>query len=310
MAQAAANRPKEAPMRVLALSALATVTLLAASSASAQTYGPGYPVCLHVYGPATYYECNYSSIAQCNASAAGRGAQCEINPYAANAAMDYPPLRARHPRRAYWTGLYGDRSSALMPGRRLQNSGRKLMRVTALAAIACGLMFAALPAPAQTYDPAYPVCKKVNGDPTYFDCRYATMPECKQDVRAMSAECVGNPYYKGAHETAARSSRGRWSPEEEIMQKMTLAMLGLAALLSSAAVSAQTYGGSTYPVCLQIFGLNSNIDCSYVSIEQCRPVAAARAAQCIANPSYVGRAGTPSSRRHKHRAYWGGATGV
>jgi hypothetical protein len=83
------------------------------------------------------------------------------------------------------------------------------MRVTALAALACGLMFAALPAPAQTYDPAYPVCKKVNADPTYFDCRYAAMPECKQDVRGMSAECVINPYYKGARETAARSSRSR-----------------------------------------------------------------------------------------------------
>jgi hypothetical protein len=87
------------------------------------------------------------------------------------------------------------------------------------------------------------------------------------------------------------------------MQKMTLAMLGLAALLSSAPVSAQTYGSSTYPVCLQVFGRNSHIDCSYVSIEQCRPSAAARAAQCIANPSYVGYSGTPPSRRHRHRAY-------
>jgi Protein of unknown function (DUF3551) len=88
-------------MRVLALSAVATITFLAASSASAQTYGLGYPVCLHVYGPATYYECNYSTIAQCSASAAGRGAQCVTNPYVASAAMDYPPVGARHARRAY-----------------------------------------------------------------------------------------------------------------------------------------------------------------------------------------------------------------
>ena len=88
-------------MRPLALAALAAGTMFAATPASAQTYGPGYPVCLHVYGPATYYECSYSSIAQCNGTAAGRAAQCVLNPYLANAGMDYPPARARHYRRAY-----------------------------------------------------------------------------------------------------------------------------------------------------------------------------------------------------------------
>jgi len=87
-------------MRLLAFATLAAGTLLAASAASAQTYGAGYPVCLHVYGPATYYECSYSSIAQCNASASGRAAQCVVNPYAASASMEQP-LGARHPRRAY-----------------------------------------------------------------------------------------------------------------------------------------------------------------------------------------------------------------
>jgi hypothetical protein len=87
-------------MRLLAFTLLAGGTLLAASPASAQTFGSGYPVCLHVYGPATYYECSYSSIAQCNASASGRAAQCVVNPYAASASMDQP-LGARHPRRAY-----------------------------------------------------------------------------------------------------------------------------------------------------------------------------------------------------------------
>jgi hypothetical protein len=83
------------------------------------------------------------------------------------------------------------------------------MRVIALAAFACGLMFATTSAPAQTYDPAYPICKKVNGDPSYFDCRYTAMPECQQDMRGMSAECVVNPYYKGAHAAAPRSPAGR-----------------------------------------------------------------------------------------------------
>ncbi|MBN8991043.1 MAG: DUF3551 domain-containing protein [Rhizobiales bacterium] len=73
-------------MRMSALAALAMTAVSIAAPAQAQTYGPDYPVCLHVYGPVTYYECRYSSIGQCNQSAAGRAAQCVINPYTANAA--------------------------------------------------------------------------------------------------------------------------------------------------------------------------------------------------------------------------------
>lgn len=73
-------------MRIPALAALAIGAIAAAAPAQAQTYGSNYPVCLHVYGRASYYECRYTSIAQCNQSASGRAAQCEINPYAANAA--------------------------------------------------------------------------------------------------------------------------------------------------------------------------------------------------------------------------------
>lgn len=86
-------------MRILALAVLAAGTLLAAQPASAQTYAGG-PVCLHVYGPVTYYECNYTSLAQCNVSASGRAAQCVINPYLANAGMDGPPVHYRR-HRAY-----------------------------------------------------------------------------------------------------------------------------------------------------------------------------------------------------------------
>ena len=88
-------------MRFLACAVLAVGTAFATSPASAQTYGSGYPVCLHVYGPATYYDCSYTSIAQCNASASGRAAQCVVNPYAANAGIYGPPVGARHPRRTY-----------------------------------------------------------------------------------------------------------------------------------------------------------------------------------------------------------------
>lgn len=70
--------------RSLALAILATVTVSLAGQAAAQTYDPAYPVCLQIYqgGIADYYfECAYTSIPQCQASASGRAAQCVVNPY-------------------------------------------------------------------------------------------------------------------------------------------------------------------------------------------------------------------------------------
>jgi len=75
---------RRALARLLALGILATTTILAAGQARAQTYDPDYPVCLQVYqgGIADYYfECAYTSIPQCRASASGRNAQCVVNPY-------------------------------------------------------------------------------------------------------------------------------------------------------------------------------------------------------------------------------------
>ena len=48
-------------MRILALAILAIGAISAAAPAQAQTYDPGYPVCLHVYGRISYYECRYTS---------------------------------------------------------------------------------------------------------------------------------------------------------------------------------------------------------------------------------------------------------
>ena len=93
--------PKEALMRVLALAALAIGAVSAVAPAHAQTYDPSYPVCLHVWARgAAYYECRYTSLPQCNASASGRAAQCEVNPYYANAYEDRSVRHLRH-RRAY-----------------------------------------------------------------------------------------------------------------------------------------------------------------------------------------------------------------
>jgi hypothetical protein len=53
-----------------------------------------------VYGPITYYDCRYTSLPQCAASASGRAAQCVINPYFANAEEPMGPRHRRH-RRVY-----------------------------------------------------------------------------------------------------------------------------------------------------------------------------------------------------------------
>jgi hypothetical protein len=78
-------------MRAMISVMLVLGAIAAAAPARAQTYDPSYPVCLHVYGKVTYYECAYTSMAQCNASASGRAAQCAPNPYFAYASA--PPAR-------------------------------------------------------------------------------------------------------------------------------------------------------------------------------------------------------------------------
>jgi hypothetical protein len=83
-------------MRVLALATLAFIAASANAPAQAQTYDPGYPVCLQVYGRANYIECRYTSLPQCALAASGRSAQCMINPYFANASHE---PSGRHPRR-------------------------------------------------------------------------------------------------------------------------------------------------------------------------------------------------------------------
>jgi Protein of unknown function (DUF3551) len=83
-------------MRTPALAILTMAMGLTVPSARAQTYDPAYPVCLQVYqGMVDYYfECTYTSLAQCNASASGRAASCVVNPYYAGPKKP-PPGRKR-----------------------------------------------------------------------------------------------------------------------------------------------------------------------------------------------------------------------
>ena len=84
-------------MRILALAILA-IGMVSIGPAGAQTYDPGYPVCLRLNDRTYYYECSYTSLPQCNASASGRAAQCFINPYFASAEA---PAGYRRHRRGY-----------------------------------------------------------------------------------------------------------------------------------------------------------------------------------------------------------------
>ena len=83
------------------LAASVAVLLAVAAPAQAQTYTPGFPVCLRVYGPINYYDCSYASLAQCNATASGRPAQCVLNPYFASAGYDERASRRPRRREAY-----------------------------------------------------------------------------------------------------------------------------------------------------------------------------------------------------------------
>ncbi|MDO9561822.1 MAG: DUF3551 domain-containing protein [Bradyrhizobium sp.] len=83
-------------MRVPVLAGLAVATVLTATPVQAQTYDPRYPVCLQTYGiGGGSIGCDYTSLAQCAQSAAGRGAQCFTNPYFATVPAGARDRRSR-----------------------------------------------------------------------------------------------------------------------------------------------------------------------------------------------------------------------
>lgn len=60
--------------------------LLSITPSRAQTFDPRYPVCMHVYsgangGGGEWYDCSFTSLPQCRATASGRSAICDPNPY-------------------------------------------------------------------------------------------------------------------------------------------------------------------------------------------------------------------------------------
>jgi hypothetical protein len=83
-----------AMLGLLAMSAISAVATVPAQA------GYDYPVCLRVYGPASYNECAYTSMAQCKATASGRAAECYPNAFAAYP-MPAPGGRAYRQRGGY-----------------------------------------------------------------------------------------------------------------------------------------------------------------------------------------------------------------
>jgi hypothetical protein len=84
-----------------------------------------------------------------------------------------------------------------------------LMRVPAWAAstiLAIGMVWAAAPARAQTYDPNFPICMHVVQIETSFeDCTYYAMDQCRASASGRAALCSINPFYNGASTSPGRS---------------------------------------------------------------------------------------------------------
>ena len=73
-------------MRVAVLAILIVAAGLAAAPARAQTYNPRFPVCLQIYNIGGYrFDCRFTSLEQCAASASGGVGSCLVNPYYAGA---------------------------------------------------------------------------------------------------------------------------------------------------------------------------------------------------------------------------------
>ena len=82
------------------------------------------------------------------------------------------------------------------------------------------------------------------------------------------------------------------------MRIQALAVLAFGAMSLTVPAQAQTYS-SDYPVCLQVYGRGSYIECRYTSIAQCNLTASGRAAQCVVNP-YAAHVAEDRLARKRH----------
>lgn len=82
------------------------------------------------------------------------------------------------------------------------------MRIPALAISIIAAVLTAAPAPAQTYDPKYPVCLQTYGiGGGYIDCSYTSLAQCKATASGLPAQCITNPYFASAQTLAGPRHR-------------------------------------------------------------------------------------------------------
>ncbi|MDI1265394.1 MAG: DUF3551 domain-containing protein [bacterium] len=76
--------------------------------------------------------------------------------------------------------------------------------------LAIGMMAAAAPARAQTYDPRYPVCIQTYGiDGGIIECSFSTLAQCAASASGRAAQCINNPFFAGGPGSPlARPRRG------------------------------------------------------------------------------------------------------
>jgi hypothetical protein len=87
------------------------------------------------------------------------------------------------------------------------------MRGLVWSVLGIGMIFAASPAWAQTYDPAYPVCMEVYGsDGSHIECFYTSMAQCKGGAIGFPGICFDNPYYVAPPAEAAPAAQTAPAP--------------------------------------------------------------------------------------------------
>ena len=78
-----------------------------------------------------------------------------------------------------------------------------MMRIPALAILTVATVLTAAPAPAQTYNPKYPICLQsyaIGGE--IIKCSYDTLAQCAASTRGGGGQCVENPFFTGTRDVA------------------------------------------------------------------------------------------------------------
>jgi hypothetical protein len=81
------------------------------------------------------------------------------------------------------------------------------------------------------------------------------------------------------------------------MRLVACTVLAFWTIVAAVPARAQAYDPN-YPVCLETYGIDGFVDCSFTSMAQCAASASGRAAQCLINPYFAAR-GRPPGRIYR-----------